>query len=118
MSGIGIGANLSLSGYTLTRAQNTIIYSLAIDNWEITKKYILHNNQYGIELQLFIKNRSDTNKDFNYNHRNISKSYGRTVVKRLCEFYGYDFVPSMKYIGAADGTKKRMRFYSISKHDK
>jgi YidC/Oxa1 family membrane protein insertase len=66
ISGIGGGTNLSLSGYTLTRAQNAISYSLVTENWDITKKYILHNNQYGIELQLFIKNRTDSSKDFNY----------------------------------------------------
>jgi YidC/Oxa1 family membrane protein insertase len=66
MSGAGIGTSLSLSGYTLTKAKDTIIYSITIDNWEITKKYILHNNKYGIELQIFIKNLADSSKDFNY----------------------------------------------------
>ena len=66
ISGAGVGANLSLSGYALTRTKDAITYSLTTDNWEITKKYIIHNNQYGIELQLFIKNRADSSRDFNY----------------------------------------------------
>jgi len=66
ISGTGIGTNLSLAGYTMARSADSIIYSFKTADWEITKRYILHNTKYGIELQLFVKNLSGSPKDFNY----------------------------------------------------
>jgi len=66
ISSVNSGADLALTPYTLSRSDDTITYSAQTRDWEITKRYILHKTNYGIELQLSIKNISGTAKGFNY----------------------------------------------------
>jgi len=57
---------LNLAAYEESRKDNVVAYSLKTDDFQITKKYILHNTKYGIELQLFVKNISSQPREFSY----------------------------------------------------
>lgn len=59
-------AYLDTSVYSIVKDKDTIICYLKTQDFEITKRYILHNLKYIIELQLFVKNTSTTSKEFNY----------------------------------------------------
>lgn len=59
-------APLDLSGYEVERTDQAIKWSLKTNDFEITKRYVLLNYKYAIELQLFIKNISAAPKEFNY----------------------------------------------------
>lgn len=48
--------------YEFSKKDNIITYSTRLDNIEIIKRYILHKSKYIIELQLVIKNVSDSAK--------------------------------------------------------
>ncbi len=60
------GTPLDLAGYDVERKGNTVIYSLKTKNFEITKRYILYNSKYIIELQLSIKSISGSARTFSY----------------------------------------------------
>ena len=62
----GSGPNISIANYAISRSSDSIIYTLRIDGWEITKQYVLRNTMYGIDLQISIKNESGSARDFNY----------------------------------------------------
>lgn len=57
---------LNLSGYTMSQNKDGITYALLVDGWEISKQYVLYNTKRGIELRLFVKNVSSSEKDFSY----------------------------------------------------
>ncbi len=52
--------------YRLDRKGNAVTYTLALKDFEIIKKYNLHNSNNTIELQIIIKNISGQPKDFGY----------------------------------------------------
>lgn len=52
--------------YRLDRKDNIITYALALKDFEIIKKYNLHNSNNTIELEIIIKNISGQQKDFGY----------------------------------------------------
>lgn len=53
--------------YKMEKESGAVIYSLKSGDIEIMKKYILHNTNNSIELQLIIKNTSDNTIKFAYN---------------------------------------------------
>ncbi len=60
------GETFDLIGYNLKSEGLTITYTLTTKDYEITKRYTLHNSIYGIDLALSIKNISGSQKDFAY----------------------------------------------------
>ena len=64
---IGSQSVNSYSVYEAIQNADSITYSTKTGEAEIVKKYILHNSNYGIELQLIIKNKSKEPKTFNAN---------------------------------------------------
>ncbi|MCM8761135.1 MAG: membrane protein insertase YidC [Candidatus Omnitrophica bacterium] len=58
---------IDIAAYSLTRSDNTITYFLSTKDFEISKRYTLHNSKYGIELEVSIRNISDSPRSFNYN---------------------------------------------------
>ena len=58
--------SLDTSVYDIKKTDGIITYSLKAGDFEITKKYILHNSKHSIELQLLIANVSSSPKEFNY----------------------------------------------------
>ena len=57
---------LDSSLYEVEKTDGQIVYRLRSDGFEVVKRYILHNSQHYIELQLEIKNLSDQKMDFGY----------------------------------------------------
>lgn len=66
ISSMDADTNLSFAQYGLVKTSDAVIYTTRTKDWEISKKYILHNSSYGIDLQLTIKNISGSAKSFNY----------------------------------------------------
>jgi YidC/Oxa1 family membrane protein insertase len=60
------GEVLDLVGYDLKGVGSDIIYTLNTKDFEIRKKYILRKSNYGIDLELQIRNISGTPKEFAY----------------------------------------------------
>lgn len=54
------------SAYKLDTANNKIIYTLIVKNFEIVKAYTIHKSSNIIELQLSIKNNSSSSAEFGY----------------------------------------------------
>jgi len=61
-----IPINLDTSIYNVAQEGDAVIYSIRADNFEIIKRFNLHKSNYTIELQLFIKNTSASQKEFKY----------------------------------------------------
>ena len=57
---------LKLGSYAVSKSGDTVTYSIRTGDWDIFKKYVLHNTKRGIELQIFAKNISGAPKEFNY----------------------------------------------------
>lgn len=57
---------LDLADYTITEANDEIICLVRTENFEVIKKYNLHNINNGIELHFIVKNTSSSPKEFNY----------------------------------------------------
>ncbi len=60
------GQIFDLTDYRLKDENPTIIWTLATKDYEIRKKYILHKDNYSIDLELSVKNISGSTKDFSY----------------------------------------------------
>lgn len=58
--------SLDTSVYDIKKTDGIVTYSLKAGDFEITKKYTLHNSKRSVELQLFIANISSSPKEFNY----------------------------------------------------
>ncbi|MCX5679244.1 MAG: membrane protein insertase YidC [Candidatus Omnitrophica bacterium] len=52
--------------YIESRKNNAIVYSAKIGDIEVTKEYNIHNSNYNIDLQVFIKNNSGRSQDICY----------------------------------------------------
>ena len=52
--------------YNVSTKDDAVIYSAAVGDLSVTKKYIIHKSNYNIELQLLIKNISGKTKDVCY----------------------------------------------------
>jgi len=66
MTSSGIIAGLDSAVYDLKKIGEEVIYSTQAKGFEITKRYRLHNSNYTIGLQIFIKNISPSPRDLNY----------------------------------------------------
>lgn len=52
--------------YTMQKQDDGIVCKTTIGDFQVTKTYKLHNSNYGIKLQLLLKNRSGSAKQLNY----------------------------------------------------
>lgn len=66
ISDLTSGQIFDLAEYRLKDENPTIIWTLTTKDYEIRKKYILHKDNYGIDLELSVKNISGNTKDFSY----------------------------------------------------
>ncbi len=57
---------IDIAPYSVQRYDNSIIYTLKSEGFEIIKRYKVHNFKHGIELDITIKSFSGTSKPFNY----------------------------------------------------
>lgn len=66
INSLASSVSLDTAVYNVSQDNGSVTYSLRTGNFEIVKKYILHNSKYDIDLQLFIKNISAGQRDFTY----------------------------------------------------
>jgi YidC/Oxa1 family membrane protein insertase len=66
MTNPALSPSMGMGVYELEKGRDGPIYILRMKDIEITKKYILHNTNNGIELQINIKNTSSAPATFNY----------------------------------------------------
>lgn len=66
VNGIGAANNLGLAECSVERSGDVVTCSSRTKDLAMIKKYILSNSKYGIELQLYIKNISDSAKELSY----------------------------------------------------
>ena len=59
-------ALLDSAAYNVVKKDGAVECVLRTQGFEITKRYILHNSKYIIELQLFVRNISSAPQQFNY----------------------------------------------------
>ncbi len=59
-------SQINIIPYKVTKDGNDIVYSARVDDFEIIKRYIIDPTKYGIELEVTVKNISNTTKEFGY----------------------------------------------------
>ena len=66
LSSISLPTSLNFSEYEPERKGDVLTYTLNTKDFKVTKEYFLPNYKYIIELEVFVKNISDSPKEFSY----------------------------------------------------
>jgi len=66
LSGVSPKVALDKIAYDISTRDGAVVYSAAVGELSIMKRYIIHKASYNIELQLFIKNTSGSAKEIRY----------------------------------------------------